>query len=66
MRDGDLFDRTWALLERQGKCDGLGGMEYTHVREEWEQLGRPTQQLADFIVYRANLGADGKGRERLN
>lgn len=50
----DAFDRVWAVLERQGKCDSRGGVEYTRVRKEWEEIGEAFVILM-WITNRSNI-----------
>lgn len=50
----DRFDERWRQLEREGACDGFGGMEYRRVRAEW--LASEGEDLDGFIRRRANVG----------
>lgn len=35
-----VFRHFYRLLNREGMCDGVGGMEYKRVRNEWIRHGR--------------------------
>ena len=37
----DLFDEKWLIAASHGTCDSFGGMEYTRVKREWAEAGKP-------------------------
>ena len=41
------------IAENQNICDGIGGMEYTRVKREWIEAGKP-KNISEFISVRAN------------
>ena len=61
-----LFILTYRRLAKSGRCDSVGGMECKRVYREWCAVGCPTDGLDEYIVSRANVGPDGRGREVLN
>lgn len=55
-----FFDRAYKALSLDGLVDTPGGMEYTRVRKEWLEAGRPmNRNLRDWIYQRANIGPNG-------
>jgi hypothetical protein len=48
------FTGLWEEIERDGGCDGLGGMEYCRILAEWihDECPVPTRE---FIWLRANV-----------
>lgn len=47
------FDSIWISLSKEGKCDGIGGMEYLRVKREWISEGYPSD-IPTFIHLSAN------------
>lgn len=64
MTDND-FLAAYERLSREGKCDGVGGMECRRVLLEWQTMGRPNC-IDQFIIARANAGPDGRSRPLFN
>jgi hypothetical protein len=48
------FDEIHEALASVGVCDGTGGCEYTRVKQQWLDAGRPSN-VAAFIEHYSNL-----------
>jgi len=55
----EYFNRVYADLADTGQTDAPGGQEYDRVRREWEEAGRPVDDVEEFVRRHANLLSDG-------
>ena len=49
----ERFDEIHEALASVGVCDGTGGSEYTRVKRQWIEQGRP-HRIASFIEIQSN------------
>lgn len=53
LHHGQRFIDAWKLLELEGRCDTVGGMQFKRICDEFFAAGFP-ENVSQFIIEKAN------------